>query len=331
MPLGEHSVSVIIPTYNRADILSHTLKSYIQPHVVEIIVVDDASPDHMEELVPGLRAECPVPIKYLKHDRRMGSQISKNDGASMAVGDYVLIGEDDVLLADDYIELLLESIVTRGASIAAGDCLDVNIPGGTHGLAEKEITDFEIRENPAVGGCIFLELEAGSETPVETPNLCAIALIHNSLLGKLAFDPGYRWNSFREETDFYYRALDLGETLVYVPDARCYHLRGNTWDTGGHRRLGGDRLAISLFRLVNTWRFLYRNRRIVKKVSGHNWIYNCYRYVFCRLARPDRHSSAFLTLSAFVITLGMQVLAAASAFYPQRTSYRKGSPWRAGS
>ena len=61
----EPRVSVVIPTYNRADELRETIRSIAKLDVVgdwELIVVDNKSPDHTRQVVEEEGATFPAPL-----------------------------------------------------------------------------------------------------------------------------------------------------------------------------------------------------------------------------------------------------------------------------
>ncbi len=62
------TVSVIIPTYNRANLVSRAIKSVLNQTYqdFEIIVVDDCSEDNTEEIVKSFNDSR---IRYIKHKK----------------------------------------------------------------------------------------------------------------------------------------------------------------------------------------------------------------------------------------------------------------------
>ena len=48
------TVTVVIPSYNRAKILPKTIPTYLQPDVNELIIIDDCSSDNTEQVVKKL-------------------------------------------------------------------------------------------------------------------------------------------------------------------------------------------------------------------------------------------------------------------------------------
>lgn len=49
------TVTVVIPSYNRAKILPKTIPTYLQPDVNELIIIDDCSSDNTEQVVKKLQ------------------------------------------------------------------------------------------------------------------------------------------------------------------------------------------------------------------------------------------------------------------------------------
>ncbi|ALP52231.1 glycosyl transferase [Candidatus Tenderia electrophaga] len=87
-----HSVSVIIPSHNRAHTLARALDSVLaQTHAPdEVIVVDDGSTDGTEQLVRQHYAS----VIYLKQDNR-GVSAARNRGIRQARGDWIALLDSD--------------------------------------------------------------------------------------------------------------------------------------------------------------------------------------------------------------------------------------------
>ncbi len=96
------TVSVIIPTHNRADALAETLGAYASqsrlPH--EVIVVDDGSTDRTPDVA---RAVEGVPIVYHRQENA-GPATARNWALARASGDLILISGDDVVPDSDLID-----------------------------------------------------------------------------------------------------------------------------------------------------------------------------------------------------------------------------------
>jgi glycosyltransferase involved in cell wall biosynthesis len=95
------SISIIIPTKNRCALLKQCLAS-IQAQTFEdweAIVCDDGSTDRTAELVREL-CDTDARIRWVPRDskRPPGAPARRNDGLSLALGEYVIFLDDDDLL-----------------------------------------------------------------------------------------------------------------------------------------------------------------------------------------------------------------------------------------
>lgn len=91
-------VSVVIPTFNRSEILLKNLdriaKSTYQP--LEIVVADDGSSDKTKEKVLAFRRTCKVPIKYINTNtpNQYNLAYARNLGAIHASGDILVFCDE---------------------------------------------------------------------------------------------------------------------------------------------------------------------------------------------------------------------------------------------
>ena len=97
----ELKFSLVIPTFNRKEFVSETIKSALaqEKPFSEIIVVDDGSTDGTEDLI---KSEFPV-VRYFK-TANYGVQHARNFGASMAKSDWLTFCDSDDLLSSSYLE-----------------------------------------------------------------------------------------------------------------------------------------------------------------------------------------------------------------------------------
>lgn len=88
-------VSVIIPTYNRSELLKKAVKSLeSQSHQnIEIIIIDDFSTDDTAEVVEKMEDDR---IIYLKHEINKGGSEARNTGIKRATGRFIgFLDSDD--------------------------------------------------------------------------------------------------------------------------------------------------------------------------------------------------------------------------------------------
>ena len=96
------TVSVVIPCYNYGHYLADAVASALDQRGldVEVIVVDDASPDGSVAVARDLAASDPR-VRVLAHEQNAGHIRTYNDGLALARGDYlVLLSADDRLPRD---------------------------------------------------------------------------------------------------------------------------------------------------------------------------------------------------------------------------------------
>ena len=106
-------VSVIIPTYKRASMLSNTIDSILNQSYknVEIIVVDD------NESFSEYRKKTEIimnkyknldNVKYIKHPRNMNGCVARNTGLENCNGEFVCFLDDDDVIYKNKIKKQVE-------------------------------------------------------------------------------------------------------------------------------------------------------------------------------------------------------------------------------
>lgn len=96
------TVSVVIPCYKYGHFLPDAVASALDQDGVDVqvIVVDDCSPDGSADVARGL-AERDPRVEVLVHETNKGHIATYNDGLALARGDYVvLVSADDLLVTD---------------------------------------------------------------------------------------------------------------------------------------------------------------------------------------------------------------------------------------
>lgn len=92
-------ISVIIPAYNRADLLPRTIGSVAMQTLVphEVIIVDDQSPDNTPAIVSELieKYKGTLNIVYTRHEKNKGEAGARNTGIKMASGDWLAFLDSD--------------------------------------------------------------------------------------------------------------------------------------------------------------------------------------------------------------------------------------------
>jgi len=218
----EELISVVIPTFNRGKILMGVLPSYLrQKYIKEVIIVDDLSSDNTGALVKDLQLENNK-IKYIKNHKRSGTNQTSNNGLRIASGDFIFIGEDDVELSDDHLEILLAHLQKEDADIISGRRIWVRLGESNEQALERA----DKTPGPEIDyRTILTNFEGVSEDDVEVPVLDACMLIKRRVTDLVEFDAGLYKDAvgWRGETDFQLSAAAQGLKLVFCPHTYCLH------------------------------------------------------------------------------------------------------------
>jgi GT2 family glycosyltransferase len=112
------TVSVVIPSYNRADLLTLTIRSILAQTVrpAEIIVVDDGSTDH----TAAACAAFPSPVQYIRQENS-GVSAARNRGIKAASGSWIAFCDSDDLWMPNKLEVQLAAITATGAGWSITD------------------------------------------------------------------------------------------------------------------------------------------------------------------------------------------------------------------
>jgi undecaprenyl-phosphate 4-deoxy-4-formamido-L-arabinose transferase len=92
-------LSVVIPVYRGATTIGHLVQalSALRPQGgLEIVLVNDGSPDNSAEVCTALLASARVPITYIEHARNYGEHNAVMTGLRHSSGSYVITMDDDL-------------------------------------------------------------------------------------------------------------------------------------------------------------------------------------------------------------------------------------------
>lgn len=97
------SVSIVLPTYNRAHIISKAIDSVLNQTYrdFELIIVDDCSTDNTKSLIDNYEDER---IHYVRCPENMGAAGARNFGAFTSVAPYLAFCDSDTVWAVDKLE-----------------------------------------------------------------------------------------------------------------------------------------------------------------------------------------------------------------------------------
>lgn len=168
------SISVCVPTRNRASLLRATLSAMqrqTRPYM-ELIVGDDASEDDTKDVVASFRDPR---IRYLRHERNVGIYANWNALIECCSGDYVCIYHDH----DHYSDTILE---TSANLLDRHPLMSFVHTALTTVDSEGQVCSIDIRDFPeAMQGRRLREMLANSS---HSPVMAATAMIRRTALSK---------------------------------------------------------------------------------------------------------------------------------------------------
>ena len=199
-------VSIITPSFNKADFIMQTVNSVIAqkyPHW-EMIIVDDCSSDHSKELLSNINS-IDKRVSAILNEKNKGGNACRNQGLSLAKGEYVLF-----LDADDTIdEYCLQKRMEQVLKYPKADLLVFPMA-----IFKQKIGDMDASQNwipPGKEGN-FLHLFLKHELPWQTMQ----PLWRKDFLNKI---DGFDENFVRlQDVELHTRALMEGATIETFPN-----------------------------------------------------------------------------------------------------------------
>ena len=102
-------VSVVLPTYNGADLLPEVIASILDQDFkdLELLIVDDGSMDDTERVIHAIQ-EKDKRLRYYKLSENKGLGFARQAGLEQAAGRYIALADDDDLWLDGKLRTQLE-------------------------------------------------------------------------------------------------------------------------------------------------------------------------------------------------------------------------------
>lgn len=120
-------LSVVIPTFNRARDLDATLDSLSRlatRRSWELLVVDNNSTDDTRAVVESWTFRFPVPLSYV-FETRQGRSPALNAGIAASRGDILVTTDDDVRVATDWLDRVVDGLERLDCEYVGGRVLPI--------------------------------------------------------------------------------------------------------------------------------------------------------------------------------------------------------------
>ena len=139
-------LSVIIPVYNAEKYIVECLDSIYNQNLnndeFEVIIVNDGSKDHSQQVIEDYLQKTSNAI--LLNQQNQGVSQARNNGLSIAKGEYVIFIDSDDFLIPNYLDKLLKIAIDNSLDILKGNLIEVDDNhlknrDFVHSLENKEI------------------------------------------------------------------------------------------------------------------------------------------------------------------------------------------------
>lgn len=109
-------VSVIIPTFNRGNLIENCIKSVLNQTLsnIEILIIDDGSIDNTKDLIKNIDDKR---IKYIKLRKNHGAANARNVGIKNAKGKYISFQDSDDIFYFNKLEKQLKNLINKNSSL----------------------------------------------------------------------------------------------------------------------------------------------------------------------------------------------------------------------
>jgi len=205
-------VSVVVPAYERADVVGRAIDSALAQTVadIEVVVVDDGSEDDTRSVVEGYDDDR---VRYLAHERNRGVSAARNTGVGAARGEYVAFLDSDDEWLPRKLERQLAALSERGDDWVGAYC-DVATAGLSRlGRVASVVSETLFRSGaPREGGRELAESLLSMQVFMGPGSTL---LVERAVLDRTGgFDEGL---SIYEDWDLVLRVLAVGK-LAYVDE-----------------------------------------------------------------------------------------------------------------
>lgn len=206
-------ISVVIPARNREADLEQCLESLSRvsypAHLLEIIVVDDASSDQ----TPAVAKRYPEVRLYLNKIRQ-GASFCRNFGAFRATGEILCFLDSDCRVTENWLNTISAAFQDQRIS-AAGGAVASDMDQRQLDRYEQVQSSLYMGERPK---------DSREENGFFYLPSCNFAVRRSWFFCIKGFDEKM---TLGEDVDFCWRLVDAGGVILYRPEARVYHRHRN--------------------------------------------------------------------------------------------------------
>ncbi|MEM7329329.1 MAG: glycosyltransferase [Pseudomonadota bacterium] len=198
------TISVIIPTFNRADLVLRAVRSVLAQRDVrtEIIVVDDGSTDNTIEALEALSVATNARLQIVKQSNA-GASAARNHGLKLATGDFIQFLDSDDTLNPNKLAIQYDALASNPEA-SVSFC---------HGWLQQSGRETQIGLNLGREPAAYIESLCGPEVHIVQTQ---------SPLWRRDVLESIRWNeniSLGDDVEFTIRCLLNVKHVVFIEEA----------------------------------------------------------------------------------------------------------------
>lgn len=215
--------SIGIASYNNApylEILLESIRHQTYPFI-ELVIVDDCSPDNSVEIIEGWLARTGYPATFIRHEKNQGIVQTFSDCRAHAKGAYLsLVGSDDVLAPAMVAEIVAAFEGQEDdCGVVYADCQVIGSKGEEISPSFLHFFDPKFADSPPQGN-IIVPLLTGFYLPALTATIRRSALDQVGEYDlKLYSEDLDMWLRLSRQFRFVYLPLNLGAYRVHNASA----------------------------------------------------------------------------------------------------------------
>lgn len=274
--MNEPLVSIVIPTYNRAHLISETLDSVLAQTYInwECIIVDDDSDDNTDAVVNSYVTKD-LRFKYCHRPKNLekGANACRNHGVQISNGAFIIFLDSDDLLKDTCISNRMSFMLKHNLDFVIGDTAVIEKGKKVNKLMCKPL-QFENKENYLVALLSY-----------QVPWTIMSVLWKREIIARFSFDESLK--RF-QDIDLHIRILLVNKFSFSKCNCIDNYYRKEEFSKG---RLSDfeQNVIDSLFQLMDKLMPEIKKNKIYRKAFKRFFYFISREYLFYKLPNRDKN------------------------------------------
>jgi GT2 family glycosyltransferase len=227
LPPERDLVSVVVPSYAHEKFVEEALCSIVEQSYrrIEIILIDDSSPDRTFDLALALLRHCPLPYCALRR-RHAGMEANLNAGIQLAHGRWIAMLASDDLFPKNSLESLVKAARATGAEAVVGPVDDVTLHGEFKASRASSIARYSGLSGELLRNAL---LEEHGSLMIQG------MLISRDVFARVGW---FDTRLFASDFDFLLRMASAEVRFAFVPETTALHRQTRTHLSRDHLQSG---------------------------------------------------------------------------------------------